>query len=214
MAVVLFFGDSIAFGAWDEAGGWVERIHKQVNKKVIDSNFLYYEHIYNLGICGDTTTSLLNRLEEEIVPRIRDEEDTQYVVVFAIGINDSQINKTTGKSKVLLDTFKNNLAQLLQKSKKYSSKIIFISPTPVDEAMIQAEPSEPDQSYTNESIKKFHKILQEFCEEQHLLFIDVFNIWIGKDYKELLIDGLHPNTKGHEEMYQMIFTALQENKIL
>ena len=35
-----------------------------------------------------------------------------------------------------------------------------------------------------------------------------------KDYKSLLEDGAHPNTKGHEEMFVIVKEFLEKKKII
>ena len=48
---ILVFGDSIAYGKWDEQGGWVQRLRKYIDKKynLIDEPKSWL--VYNLGIC-------------------------------------------------------------------------------------------------------------------------------------------------------------------
>lgn len=91
---ILFFGDSITWGAWDEDGGWVNRIKKIVDKKIISSNFEYYHDIYNVGISGENTNDLLERFDNETLSRV--DGDNQTIFVFAIGVNDSQFVKGEG----------------------------------------------------------------------------------------------------------------------
>lgn len=38
MVQILFFGPSTTYGAWDSEGGYVQRLRKYLDKKVIDSN--------------------------------------------------------------------------------------------------------------------------------------------------------------------------------
>ena len=79
---ILVFGDSIAYGAWDREGGWVQRLRRFLDEK--NSDVL----VYNLSIDSDTTEDLLERFEFETKQRIRGDE---IILIFAIGVNDSQI---------------------------------------------------------------------------------------------------------------------------
>ncbi len=47
---ILIFGDSIAHGIWDNNGGWVARLRKFINSKLMDDDF--YCLLYNLGVDG------------------------------------------------------------------------------------------------------------------------------------------------------------------
>ena len=73
-----FWGDSITYGAQDsEALGWVGRIRKLLS---VDN----YRELYNFGVCGDTSESLLERFQEEAIKVKPD------IIMFAVGVNDSK----------------------------------------------------------------------------------------------------------------------------
>ena len=64
---VLIFGDSITWGAYDpEQGGWATRLRNYFEEKDNDID------VYNLGISGDTTADLLERIEIEAKSRVCD----------------------------------------------------------------------------------------------------------------------------------------------
>ncbi len=69
---ILIFGDSIAYEAWDREDGWVTRLRKFVDDKILSApeEDNYYHHIYNLGISGDTSTGVLNRFHAEMNARL------------------------------------------------------------------------------------------------------------------------------------------------
>ncbi|MBU4000173.1 SGNH/GDSL hydrolase family protein, partial [Patescibacteria group bacterium] len=91
MPQILVFGDSIAYGAWDKEGGWVERLKVFTNRKAISSGLEFYCAVYNLAIDGDYTRTLLKRLESETKQRADVGQET--IFVFAIGKNDAISNK-------------------------------------------------------------------------------------------------------------------------
>jgi len=57
---LLALGDSITYGAWDPAGGWVARLRANACAKHRTDPWL----VHNLGIPGDTSADLLRRLGE------------------------------------------------------------------------------------------------------------------------------------------------------
>ena len=61
-----------------------------------------------------------------------------------------------------------------------------------------------DKSYKNKYIQEFNNILKKFCEDNNVYFIDIFKDFVKEDYKSLLEDGLHPNTKGHNKIFKAV----------
>lgn len=201
MKTYLIFGASITYGAWDKEGGWVQRLRKCLEK---DQEIL----IYNLGVSGDNTEDLLERFESETKSRLR--EDTSIEIIFDIGINDSQFIHSKGRNSIPEDKFKNNIHKLIELARKYSSKIIFIGLTPVDEAKTCPIEWNKNKSYKNEYIKKYNNLIKLICKENNIPFIDIFSEWVKLNYKKLLEDGLHPNTEGHKLIYERIKEFLEK----
>lgn len=92
MTQILVFGDSIAYGSWDKAGGWVQRLRTFIEEKYPEEHL-----VYNLGVSADTTDSLLERLEIEIKKRGSERNQRRgiaTILIFQIGTNDSAILST------------------------------------------------------------------------------------------------------------------------
>lgn len=211
MSQILVFGDSIAYGAWDAEGGWAERLKIFSNKKSIAANLEFYCAIYNLAIDGDNTESLLNRIDFEIEQRARGEE---IILIFAIGSNDSEVMSADNTLKTSPEKFSQNIKNLILISKKYSAKIIFFGLLPVDESKADPMPWAADRSYKNNSIKKYNDIIKSICAEDKIDFIELFEKFKKIDYKKLLEDGLHPNSKGHEKIFEIVKDYLVKKKII
>ncbi|MBU3965683.1 hypothetical protein KKG29_00440 [Patescibacteria group bacterium] len=212
MSQVLIFGDSIAYGAWDKEGGWVQRLRKYIDEKVIVSKPQFYCMVYNLSIDGDSTEEVLERVENETRKRLLEEET---VFIFAVGINDSCFVKNTEEFLTPFEEFKNNVQKLISGAKKFSAKIIFIGLTPVDEKKTNPYfASTTGKSYRNEFIEKYDKIIKDICAKNKIHFIELFEQFKKVDYKKLLEDGLHPNSKGHKIIFETVKKFLIENKII
>lgn len=202
MANILIFGDSITQGFWDAEGGWVTKIRKLLDKKSLLPNHPYYISIFNLGVSGNTTVDLLKRFEPETIARL--DEDEENIIGFAIGINDSCFFEDKKRNNVDLNAFKANLQTLLKGAQKYSKSIFFVGLTPVQEEIVTPIPwSETKKSYKNLLIEEYDNAIKNFAKANNLIFIDILKEFKRVDYKNLLEDGLHPNTKGHELIFKV-----------
>ncbi len=194
---ICIFGDSIAYGWFDfKKMGWVYRLREVLEKK---GDY----RIFNLSIPGDTTQDLLKRFKNESVVREPD------MIMFAVGINDSQFYFKENKFKVNSFIFEKNVSKLITLAKNLTEKIVFIGLIPVDEKLITPLPKDPERILKNEFIERYNRIIKNVCKNEKVKFIDLFNKWKKINYKKFLFDGLHPNEKGHEEIFKIIYRSLK-----
>ena len=59
-------------------------------------------------------------------------------------------------------------------------------------------------------IKKYNEVLKNICMESNIPFLEMLDIIDIKD----LPDGLHPDSTGHEKMFQRIKEFILSNNIL
>ena len=206
---ILIFGDSITYGVLDTKGGWVARLKEFVDEKILDSigngHGEYYRAIYNLGIPGDKIEDLLKRINIEAASRLDEPEyNIETRMVFAIGTNDSQWLFKESKPRVTIEQFEKNLNQLIAEARKYVKEIIFVGLLPVDEAKTDPVPWNQLKSYRNTLVKKYNDVIERVAKKEGIYFIEIFNLFSGKDYKSLMIDGLHPNNEGHKVMFEVV----------
>jgi lysophospholipase L1-like esterase len=210
---IIIFGDSMVYGAWDpEKGGWAQRIRNFLDKESLSKPENCYE-IYNLGVPGNTTKKLLKRFEFETKQRIG-EDNQELIFIFSIGVNDSQFIHSKNSLRFSTEEYKKNLNKLLNLAQKLSQKIIFLGLTSVDEAKTDPIPWNTDKTYKNEYIQKFNKVLRGFCQENKVYFIEIFEKLIKENYQSILEDGLHPNSKGHKKIFEIVKNYLIKNKII
>jgi len=202
---IFAFGASITYGAWDiEKGGWVQRL-----RSYLEENYKLQKYfVYNLGVSGDTCVMILDRFETDIKFRI--EKGETNIVIFSVGINDSAFLQKENKNMTDVDEFKQNLEKLFQMASKYASKILFVGLTSVDETKVSPIPWNTNIFYSNENISKYNDIIKASCQKNGVFFIDLYD----KIDKNFLVDGLHPNAKGHEQMLEIIKDFLIKNKII
>jgi len=206
MSIICVFGDSIAWGASDlEKGGWVERL-----KVFMWEN--YDSDVYNLGVSGEKTPNILKRFESETKARTEEGEDV--ILIFAIGINDSYFIHSKNDFMTSPDSFKSNIQGIIERAQKVSPKIIFVGLTPVEESKTTPIPWDTDKSYKNESVKKYDEVINSVCKDKDIPFVETFDNWMKSDYKNLLEDGLHPNSEGHKKIFETVRDYLIKNKII
>ena len=211
---ILVYGSSISWGAWDEAGGWVDRLKQYLNKKTIDNKGEYYCMLYNLGISGDDTIKVLARFESELLTG-RFNAGEELIIVFEMGINDSiYINAEKG-FRTPREKFQENLKELINLSKKYTDKIVFVGLSPAVDEILDPIPWHPVGTYSTKYIKDFDGMIRDVCKEKNLLFIDTLNLFIKSDYKKLLTpDGIHPNSEGHKFIFEIVKNELEKANLI
>lgn len=206
MVTIIIFGGSTTYGKCDPDGGWAGRLRKYLdqNAENIDSN-----SIFNLGISGDTTEDVLRRFEFETKQRMLGEEP---IFIFSIGVNDAQFVHDKQETKTSPEKFRENLIKIIRMAGKFSSKIVFLGFHPVDES--RTDPWKPNKSYKMEYIEKYDRIVKEVCKETGTYYIDVLQKLRQGNYKALLYDGLHPNSEGHQIIFELVRDFLNKHKLI
>lgn len=183
--IIGVWGDSITYGSCDsEALGWVGRLRKSLPTD--DEH-----HIYNFGVCGDTSSDLLFRFKTEA------EAIKPDYVIFAVGLNDTKYQGESDTNLVPLDQFVANMEDLLAQARVYTDKIVIVGLTRVDEVWRSAKGSR----FLNEIIGNYNQQIVSLAKENSLTFIDVFEVLNAETD---LADGLHPNTEGYQKLFEVI----------
>jgi lysophospholipase L1-like esterase len=205
---VLVFGDSISQGFWDTEGGWVARLRKYYDARQLEDLRSRNEPtLFNLGISGGTSSTILDRFDNETQARRNDEE---IVIVISTGLNDSY-REGSNNYRSTPEEYGQNLQELAAKAKAYSNKILFVGLVASDESK-----TTPvfwrDIYYLNERIKVFEDIMQKVAVENNLSFVPVFEEFKKRTEAgtNLLADGLHPNNEGHELISQLVKPELDK----
>jgi lysophospholipase L1-like esterase len=203
---ILFFGDSITQGFWSVEGGWVEKIRKHYDGIAMqDLNNNTQPQIFNVGISGETTRSLLRRIEAETLARKWEEDPV--VVAIAIGTNDDLFE--SDEQWVKPEEFRTNLEKIATILSPITAAIVFVGNPACDEARTTPV-SWGDFVYTNRELERSEKTMAEVASAHGLLFIPMFDGFKAKldTGEDLLIDGLHPNDAGHKYMADCVLAKL------
>ncbi len=191
------------YNQWRERpsrGGWVGRLKTYLE---LDDEKIKFR-VYNLGVSGDTTVDLLERIEVEAKAR------SPYVIIFSIGNNDSSFRKTLNREKTEFDIFKENIKRLNKISRKFTQNVIFTGLTSVDERKTRPVSWSDNAFYENKSVKKYNDAIEDFCKESNVPFVPMFDLLANED----LADGLHPNAEGHKKIFERVKGFLEKERFL
>ncbi len=209
---ILVFGDSVTWGFGDsEKRGWVDRLKGFFHSNKYIRRLVFYT-VYNLGIGGDTTELLLERFKNEMEARAEEniKDRKEDVIIFDIGINDSIFLNSKDNPGVNLENFQKNLRELINQAKKFTKKIIFIGLSKVDESKTAPIPWDKAWYWTNENIIEYDSVIRSVCQKNNLMYLNMLDLLSKED----LSDGLHPNSQGHQKMFERVRDFLLENKLV
>jgi lysophospholipase L1-like esterase len=193
---ICVFGDSIAWGAYDPAnGGWATLLRNYVEREWERFND---KSVYNLAICGETTTTLFPRFEAEF--KVREPE----IVLIAIGTNDSSNWNIGGDPVVKPQDFQANLLKITEIAKKYTSEIAFVGLSPIDERI--AHPFDTENTFVLSQTRQYNQIIKQYCLQHKLIFIEIMSKLTLGD----IDDGVHPNTTGHQKIFEVVKPVIEK----
>lgn len=192
MTKCLFFGDSITYGEYDGIyGGWVDILKRYCHAKYNEGT--QEVNIFNLGIGGETTEGLLQRLEVESYARKSEKEN---LIFLAYGANDLAIMNE--QYVVSSEQFRKNFQIAISKVREITTKIFIIDILPISQK-IDGVIAPTGKLRTNKNVNLYNEILFEIAQENNVTHVNVHSLFLDNFVEELLSkDGIHPNEKGYE----------------
>ena len=209
MLKVLCFGDSITLGEKDvDGGGWADRLKRDYLEQFIDSQTQKVT-VYNLGIAGETTDALVNRFDTEL--RARSVKGQSLVVMFAYGANDIVMHpQKKDKNMVPERYFIRNLTHCIELAKKSKAEIILLNLLPIANS-IEGQINQHGKLRFDHDIQKYNQSIKKLSQDMNCDFLDLYASFVERNYSDtrgkeeyLSGDGVHPNSKGHQLIYQKI----------
>ena len=198
------FGDSLSSDEYGCPISWVSLLKEFLNSGNEDNP------MFNLSISGESTSHLLNRISNECEARCPS------VIIIRIGANDARYNdRTEDTVETPIKVFESNVKKIIEACKKYTDSIVFVGNLPVIESKTTPVFWSDKQHFLNRSIRLYNDTMKSVCENECVMFIDLFSQWCKMEYGSLMLeDGLHPNQKGHQKLFEDIKDYLIENKII
>lgn len=204
---IIALGDSLIYGYGDfVGGGWVERLRRQWMSPQGAGHVLY-----NLGVRGDRTHQVIQRLEQEFSCRGELRNRLPDLILLSVGVNDSpRVGKPEGKLYTDFETFKEQTKQLLDMAQKLCP-VLFIGMTPVNETQM---PFAQCLYYNHLDQYRYKEATLQACQASNIPYLDIFDLWLSRGTNwintQLGEDGLHPNVAG----YQALLTDIMAWQII
>lgn len=196
---VVALGDSLVYGYGDPlGGGWVEGLRRFWMGNP--------DHIlYNLGVRGDRTEQVTERLEPEFQRRGELKSRVPDLIILSVGVNDSaRLGTADGRLFTEFEEFKFQIGELLDRAQKLAP-VVFVGMVPVDETKM---PFHDCFYYNHFDQYRYKEATKHACLDRTIPYLDIFDRWMLKGdswvHARLGEDGLHPNAQGYQAILQEV----------
>ncbi|MGK7945656.1 MAG: GDSL-type esterase/lipase family protein [Microcystaceae cyanobacterium] len=196
---VVALGDSLVYGYGDPVGGgWVEQLRRQWMMSAESGHVLY-----NLGIRGDRTSGVAERLEREYRQRGELRNQVPDLIILSVGVNDSPcLGKPNGRNFTNFQLFEKEIDNLLDQAQSLCP-VLFVGMVPVNEAKM---PFLDCFYYNHADQYRYKEATKLACQQRQIPYLDIFDGWMenGLDWvnDHLNEDGLHPNVAGYRALWE------------
>ena len=172
----------------------------------------------NAGVGGNNTSLASKRFERDVLKHHAD------IIIIQFGINDAAVDvwRTPPATlpRVSLQQFELNLKHFITASQSQGAQIILMTPNPMcwtanlkklyGQAPYAA--SEPDGF--NRLLVKYAASVRKLATEHKVPLVDIYQIF--QDYNKqpnqsidtLLLDGMHPNDRGHQIIAKILIAEI------
>ena len=163
--------------------------------------------VVNAGVPGDTTDDARKRFEKDVLAKKPD------TVIIQFGINDSAVDvwrdPPATAPRVARKKYEDNLRFFVRTLKKQGVSVILMTPNPLrwtDEMKnyYGKPPYQPDApDGFNLLLNDYVETVKTLSQEEQVLLVDInqafreYGRMPNQSIDDLLIDGIHPNDKGH-----------------
>lgn len=188
MIKILFIGDSLTFGfGVKKEDSWVNLCSKNLNINTL-----------NKGLNGDSTSGMLCGSYEDIILN-----SPSYVCIMG-GTNDFFMGLS-------VDSVLENLILLSKESMNNNIIPILCAPIPINLEMAKCLWDEfIDYEIVNSKLIALKYRIKDFCENNNIFYIDMHSLYCKDSYKNLYIDGVHPNKIGHDLIAHNFITQFKK----
>jgi len=182
-----------------------EKLPNQLGKKI---------EVINSGVSGDTTEDAKQRFQTAVL------EHNPAVVFIQFGANDQSIRQDLDRTEpnVSVGDFCQNLRYFIDELKKTNTKIVLMTPGMMlwTDTFITSYFKHPydiqEPLGLNANLKKYVQAMCKLALIEEIELINIFNKQVAHSRThnmfDLLPDGIHPNSKGHAFIADIILNHL------
>ncbi len=207
---VFCLGDSITYGLSDPIGGWCDRLKSECLSAEFSATSNTTFRIWNFGISGQTVTDLVKKDSRFKEPLSRIRENRENIFILGFGANDCAFDTEAQDFLTQKTEFKSNLKFLIDLYRDYG-KCIVLGITPVTKDL-EGKKDNYNCIRNNEFVAHYNNILKSVCTEYDIDFVDTYSVFT-KENDLISDDGLHPNTKGHKIILEIVKKVLNNLNI-
>ncbi len=196
---IVVVGDSLVYGFGDpEGGGWVERLRRLAMEPGSTGAVFY-----NLGVRGDRTAQVIERLDQEFRYRGEIRNRVPDLMMLSVGTNDSaRVGRPLGRNYTDFEDFEHSMAALLVQARRLCP-VLFVGMVPVNET---AMPFSEVLFYSQQEQWRYKEATRLACTSYNIPYLDIMNLWLSRGDRwwreRLSVDGLHPNVLGYRALLQ------------
>lgn len=196
---IVALGDSITKGTREgvhDEETFIALVQRQLSEQGLDTRVL------NLGVGGERTDQVLNRLEA-----VFDQQPRWVTVMY--GTNDSYIDQGQSSSRLSLETYRENLQQIVAQLLLHGIEpILMTEPRWAQDASVNGLGENP-----NVRLAPYMEACREVAEINRVPLVDHFADWTmqeqaGQKIREWTTDGCHPNPRGHRQIASHLMPTL------
>jgi lysophospholipase L1-like esterase len=200
---ILVFGDSIVYGGWDTEGGWVDRLKRGYHRQYVSSGGKDIHEIINLGIGGDTSSRIRDRLRAEI--EFRSQGSSHIVLIFSFGTNDARI--INDDIATTTERFRENVSAIATTAQAYSDRVMFVGLPPLSQPKLEFP--EYESEFRDSLVQQYDDELAKIVEKAGLLYVPTRPVFERHGLEGLYsFDGLHPKDEGHQLLHNIVHPEL------
>lgn len=178
--------------------------------------------VINAGVGGHNTDHAKARFEKDVLAKDPD------IVIIQFGINDAAVDvwkdPPAKASRVSLENYEKNLRHFVKVLTEKRVKVILMTPNPLRwtskmREMYGKAPYLPeDADGFNVKLKDYAAKVREIAKSQKIPIIDIYAAFEdfgkkdGQAVDDLLLDGIHPNAKGHRLVADRLLELISKDK--
>jgi lysophospholipase L1-like esterase len=195
---IVVIGGSTVHGQGDpEGGGFVARLRRWHETSSVESH-----RVFNLGIGGDGVREMLARGPEECRARRPD------LIILYPGLNDTRrIGGRGAPQQNSFETIRETLNRLVAQLRSIA-QLAVLSAVPIDES--RTSPFCDKWYFRMDDAVRMAALVADVCRSTETPHLPLFEAWSNRtDLEELLADGLHLNSFGHELLFREVSALLE-----